>query len=100
MVFVSHQMGILRQLCPRSLLLDGGQVAGDGPTEEILAQYLSGVSTVDGSEIRLELHQGSREHIRFTGARLVNDEGEPAPFLYTGRWNSRSVLVRRAADGP
>ena len=39
-LFVSHQMQAIAQLCDRAIWLDGGQVALDGPSGEVVAQYL------------------------------------------------------------
>jgi len=39
-LFVSHQLAAVRQLCTRALLLDQGAVVEQGPVEPILARYL------------------------------------------------------------
>jgi lipopolysaccharide transport system ATP-binding protein len=39
-LFVSHNMAAIRNLCPRTLLIDHGTVALDATTEIALAQYL------------------------------------------------------------
>jgi lipopolysaccharide transport system ATP-binding protein len=38
-VFVSHDQGLVSQLCQRCLYLEGGRLFADGPTAEILAGY-------------------------------------------------------------
>ena len=38
-VIVSHSLNALRLLCPRTLLIRGGEVESDGPTEETIARY-------------------------------------------------------------
>lgn len=38
-LFVSHNMAAIRQLCERSLLLEEGRVVFDGPTEETIDRY-------------------------------------------------------------
>jgi len=40
-LFVSHNMGSIRRLCPNSLLLDRGVVKAIGHTEDVIATYLS-----------------------------------------------------------
>jgi lipopolysaccharide transport system ATP-binding protein len=42
--FVSHDMAAIRTLCTRVIWLDGGQVAADGATEEVVAAYLAAVN--------------------------------------------------------
>ena len=43
-VIVSHDLGILRELCTRGLWLRRGQIAGDGPIDEIIDRYLEDVA--------------------------------------------------------
>jgi len=43
LVFVSHNMSALEALCDRSVLLKRGQVAADGPTRDVIRDYLRGV---------------------------------------------------------
>ena len=38
-LFVSHNMAAIRQLCERSLLLEQGRIVFDGPTEEAIDRY-------------------------------------------------------------
>ncbi len=40
-IFVSHNMGAITRLCERGIWLDNGAVRLTGPTEEVVAQYLS-----------------------------------------------------------
>jgi lipopolysaccharide transport system ATP-binding protein len=39
-IFVSHQMQVLARLCDRAILLREGQIAMDGPSEDVVAHYL------------------------------------------------------------
>jgi lipopolysaccharide transport system ATP-binding protein len=39
-LFVSHNMGAVQALCPRTIHLDSGLIVGDGMTAEIISQYL------------------------------------------------------------
>jgi len=38
-VFVSHNLGAVRQICHRALLIDAGVVLADGPVHEVVARY-------------------------------------------------------------
>jgi lipopolysaccharide transport system ATP-binding protein len=40
-IFVSHQMGSIAQLCQRSILLDKGSLVMEGPSQSVIEQYLS-----------------------------------------------------------
>jgi ABC-type polysaccharide/polyol phosphate transport system ATPase subunit len=43
-VIVSHDLGMLRELCDRGLWLKRGQIAGDGPIDEVIDRYLEDVA--------------------------------------------------------
>lgn len=44
MVLVSHDLGSVQRFCDRALLLQEGKVAGTGPADEIVEQYLAQVA--------------------------------------------------------
>jgi len=51
-LFVSHQIDSIQQLCQRVLLLRGGRVQAFGPTQDVIAAYLSDAATsADGDLI-------------------------------------------------
>ncbi len=45
-LFVSHQMVSVKALCPRSVFLQDGEVAYDGPTDQAVERYLATASDV------------------------------------------------------
>lgn len=38
-ILVSHNLSAVRQLCHRALMIDGGVLSADGPTDEVIARY-------------------------------------------------------------
>jgi ABC-type polysaccharide/polyol phosphate transport system ATPase subunit len=40
-LFVTHNLNAIQRMCPRSILLEGGRLAGDGATADVLRQYLA-----------------------------------------------------------
>jgi lipopolysaccharide transport system ATP-binding protein len=48
-LFVSHQMSAVAQMCSRAILLSGGVVARDGTTQQVVDHYLREVSGGKGS---------------------------------------------------
>jgi lipopolysaccharide transport system ATP-binding protein len=48
-VFVSHQMQALSQLCDRAIQLENGQIVNDGPAGEVVAHYLQSVGGTGAS---------------------------------------------------
>ena len=51
LLFVTHQMGIVAQLCERAILLDQGRCVQMGNTQDIVMAYLRGASE-GGSQLR------------------------------------------------
>ena len=41
MLFVSHDLAVVRSLCPRVVVMDRGRVVEEGPTDEIFAHPAS-----------------------------------------------------------
>ena len=55
-LFVSHNMQAIARLCPRTILLDSGGVAVDGPSHKVVASYLSSdIGTTVGTSPTLTL---------------------------------------------
>jgi len=78
-IFVSHQMQAISQLCDRAIQLEKGQLVADGPANEIVAQYLQSVGG-SGSEITwpdLESAPGGR-WVRLRSVRVVLEDGSVA----------------------
>ena len=70
-LFVSHNMTAVSGLCSRALLLEGGRLAADGPTREVVQQYLK--STTDAaSERRWPPAQApGNERVRLEAVRVA-----------------------------
>ena len=47
-LFVSHNLTSIKALCARTLVLNGGRLVEDGPTSQVLAQYLRNNIVSDG----------------------------------------------------
>jgi len=76
-LFVSHQMQSVSQLCDRALELEKGLIVNDGPAGEVVARYLQRVGG-SGSEIswpeRASAPGGKVARLR--SVRVVNEAGE------------------------
>ncbi len=53
-LFVSHQIDSVQQLCQRVLLLAGGRVQHFGPTQDVIDEYLSDVETSTDGDFDLQ----------------------------------------------
>ncbi len=56
-LFVSHNMSAMMQLCPTSFTLRNGQLIAQGPTREIVQQYLTSLFESNGPDLEHVLAQ-------------------------------------------
>ena len=82
MLFVTHQLDLVRQLCDRAIWLDHGEVCGIGDPMRIVDAYLQRVS---GTETVEERDRDAAED---------DDENE---LSEEERWGSGEVLIRRVS---
>jgi ABC-type polysaccharide/polyol phosphate transport system ATPase subunit len=82
-VFVSHDASAVERLCERSVLLDHGRVAFDGPTREAVARYRRALADeVDPAERGAGLREWGSGEAAIASAALVGKEGgERLQFL-------------------
>jgi lipopolysaccharide transport system ATP-binding protein len=55
-LFVSHSMPAIQAFCHRVILMDNGQIAGEGTAEAMTSQYLSEAELTEAGEVDLREH--------------------------------------------
>jgi lipopolysaccharide transport system ATP-binding protein len=76
-VFVSHQMQAVAQLCDRAVLLQKGSVVMDGPSADVVAHYLQTVGGSTSTRFWTDLESApGDELVRLRSVRVVDKEGE------------------------
>lgn len=78
-LFVSHNLDAVRRMCSRSLLMDEGRIALDGPTETVITTHLhrDGERPTPGVWIDLaEAERSGTGDARFAAARYRRPEGD------------------------
>jgi lipopolysaccharide transport system ATP-binding protein len=85
-LFVSHNLAAVSQLCKRGVLLKQGELVGIGQSEDIISSYISqtkvGINN-GASLINLDLRKGSGQ-FKVERIRMVNDLGLPISIARTG----------------
>lgn len=75
-LFVSHNMAAIKQLCPRALWLDKGRIRADGPSHAVVNEYLTAVSgRSEGGVIPPEAHRGGSGGVRIRQVEIRNSSG-------------------------
>jgi len=95
-VLVSHDAGAIERVCERVVVLDGGQVAFDGPTAEGLLHYhrLMGTEHGGGASVRAPAANG----IEVADVELRDEAGRTSSVFRTGQ--PLQVHVELRARGP
>jgi ABC-type polysaccharide/polyol phosphate transport system ATPase subunit len=93
-VFVSHDASAVERLCERSVLLDHGRVAFDGPTREAVARYRRALADeVDPAERGAGLREWGSGEAAIASATLLGREGEERLQFLSGEPFSLRVGV-------
>jgi lipopolysaccharide transport system ATP-binding protein len=77
-LFVSHNMQAIRNLCPRCILLNEGKIISDAPTKKSLSiynHYLRGINIDDKTAINNESTRRGGGTIRFTSISIQDVQG-------------------------
>jgi ABC-type molybdate transport system ATPase subunit len=105
-LFVSHNMKAVQQLCTRCLLIDGGRVAAEGSAEEITLRYLADAAErtpvalpdrwiqLDAAE-RRGTGDARFEALRYSGGRDRSLEGAQSDAPLEFKLRIRSDVERR-----
>ena len=85
-LFVSHNMAAVENLCSRAIWIDSGRVCRDGGAREIIEAYMA---TFAGAQAKMsdlaavENRRGSGE-IRYTGIEFLSGDGMPQTVFRSG----------------
>jgi lipopolysaccharide transport system ATP-binding protein len=84
-LFVSHNMGAVAQICPASIWLDQGKIVARGPSQKVVEDYLASCSPA-AEAVRLEdaAGRGGDGRLRFIAAYLRNGSGERTASQVSG----------------
>ncbi len=84
-LFVSHNMSAIQTLCPRAILLQQGNIVLDGPSEEVVRDYLAGLSSGAKEAFADNPERSGSGEIRFTDARVLDALNQPTQYLVAGQ---------------
>ncbi|NDJ18751.1 polysaccharide ABC transporter ATP-binding protein [Myxacorys almedinensis] len=83
-LFVSHQMGMLAQLCNHALMLDQGKLVRQGATQDVIAHYMDSLGYGNDSTYSASIEKTKDKPVYLSEIQTVNEEGMPtADFGHT-----------------
>jgi ABC-type polysaccharide/polyol phosphate transport system ATPase subunit len=94
-VFVSHDLGSITQLCRRAIWLDHGQIQADGPSEEIVQRYVRGSV---GDIPRADFTPDPTQRVQVLAAEIADEGGRPLDHPERGQ--ALSLRVRFVVREP
>ncbi len=85
-LFVSHNMGSIKSLCKRSLLMENGTVIFDGETNACINTYLSKTKEEIGSKLSLIKNRNGNGKLRFKDYNFRNENNEIITEVLSGEY--------------
>jgi len=85
-LFVSHNMGSIKSLCNRSLLLENGKVVFDGDTNDCINKYLNKSKEEIGTKLSSIKNRNGNGKLRFSDYCLYNNENETISEAISGEY--------------
>jgi lipopolysaccharide transport system ATP-binding protein len=98
--FVSHNMNAVRGLCTRAVQIDHGRLVADGPTDDVVRDYIT-QQMASGSSLKLSRALGDADELLITDVRVMDDTGRPGGPFHSSRpiTVEIDVEVARANEG-
>jgi lipopolysaccharide transport system ATP-binding protein len=76
-VFISHNMGAIAQLCERALWIHDGELKLDGPASTVVAAYLSSTMPDRSVWVNPTFDPFGQAKFQFKSARVLSPENQP-----------------------
>lgn len=84
-LFVSHNMQIVRRLCHRGILLERGEVSVDGDIEPVVRTYLSSLDTPDDGRRTWYDELLGDDNCRVLEVRVTDENDQPQATYFTSK---------------
>jgi len=84
-LFVSHSMATVLNLCSRAILLRSGRLVYDGPAESTIKNHLAHYSSKIAHVFDDNPERSGNGVVRLIGARILNEVNQPTSHLVAGR---------------
>src|SRR5262249_28039983 len=76
-LFVSHNMGAILNLCPRALLLARGLIVADGPSHSVISHYFQEVLSTTSVPLADRTDRQGSMQLKFLNVGMLNSRNEP-----------------------
>jgi lipopolysaccharide transport system ATP-binding protein len=85
-LFVSHNLAAVENLCSRGIWIDEGKIRMDGAAKDIIASYMSSFvgERVSGSDLSGAQNRLGSGEIRYTRLETLSPDGTPCAIIRSG----------------
>ncbi len=84
-IFVSHNMSAVQQLCSKALLIQSGRVTGNGTTNEVIESYLHQNAVSDSNDLTLIDQRSGNGEVQFTKIEFLDASGQVSETGTSGK---------------
>jgi lipopolysaccharide transport system ATP-binding protein len=84
-LFVSHSLPAIRNLCERTILLEGGALKDQGKTADIIHRYFVDVEDRSDYDLRTRTDRSGTGEVRCVRITYLDASQKVVPFLYSGQ---------------
>jgi lipopolysaccharide transport system ATP-binding protein len=99
-LFVSHNMGAVLNLCRRALLLEQGRLCAIGTAREVVARYLEDGDAAAATTLAERRDRSGEGRFRFEEVTFLDADGRPRAYAVTGEDLYLRLRIRVPGDGP
>jgi lipopolysaccharide transport system ATP-binding protein len=84
-LFVSHNMAALENLCPHAILLESGRMTQSGPAAEVIRRYLATQTSLSLLSLANRNDRRGAGEIRVTAIETLDEKSQPTQYLASGK---------------
>jgi lipopolysaccharide transport system ATP-binding protein len=93
-LFVSHNMAAIKNLCQKCILLEAGSISMEGDCDETIERYLANVRGLELPELSSRVDREGNGMIRFSSVRFCGRNGRAASTFLSGENCEIKLLYR------
>ena len=97
-LFVSHNMAAVENLCSTAYLLGNGQLVTSGTTKTVVDAYLSSISALCKTPLEHRTDREGNGRLRFTDIEFCSDDGVPTAVAQSGQTLLISVAYASTSE--
>jgi lipopolysaccharide transport system ATP-binding protein len=99
-LFVSHNMQAINQLCDRAILLEGGGIAAEGQTAEVVTRYLQSTHGTGSRRAWPDIESAPGDDLaKLLSVRVVDEDGDTVETADVRRPIGIEITFRVLRDG-